>query len=334
MITPNVPPPVSPTNIETVQYDAAKADESMLHRQHVAPIIKTLVLRYMTQREINENEAQDILTGVTLYDMQSGKTLLGHNENTEHFAASINKLPVTLLILEELRAGNITLDTVLTWQESDRRDGAGVFDAPGSPLSAKVSEILTDLLTRSGNTAVRILVNGVLGGPYSTNDRLANIPELTHTRLIPLDATRFYLGNTTSRESLYVLRQLMKAQDIYGQYVKNALVNNIYTEIGVKSQLGGNDFIVLVNKIGQLNDPDGNNRHDVGIVYNTKTHKAYGFSYLTTAPSASEAATAQAEQSLKDMGRYLLRYNGDWPTSKRPMPLQAAAPTESKKIQY
>ena len=81
--------------------------------------------------------------------------------------------------------------------------------------------------------------------------------------------------------------------------------------------MAGNDWITLVNKVGILNDPTGDNRHDVGIIYNQKTHKSYGYSYMTTAPEENPDATPQAEQSLKDMGRYLLRFAGDKPATTR-----------------
>lgn len=335
MITPNIPiQNVPDTNIQMMQQGLSPVDENVLHRNGVMQHIKTFVLRYLTQRKIGQNEELHIATGVSLINLKTNQSLLIHNENQEHFAASVNKLPITLLVQEELRSGEITLDTELTWQESDRRAGAGMYDAPGSPLKATVGEVITDLLTRSGNTAARILVNGVLHGPIAANERLELIPELAHTRLIPVDPTRFYMGNTTAKESLFVLQKLIEGKDQYSNFIKNALVNNIFTDIGVKSQLAGNDFIVLVNKIGQLNDPDGNNRHDVGIIYNTKTKQSYGFAYLTTSPSSSDIATPQAEQSLKDMGRYYLKYAGDWRQGELPIPFSAKSQTAEGKILY
>lgn len=104
----------------------------------------------------------------------------------------------------------------------------------------------------------------------------------------------------------------METQDSYAQFLKDTLSTNIFTDFGVRSQLAGNDYILLVNKIGLLDDDvDGNNRHDTGIIYNTKTHKSYGYSFFTTSPFDSATATPQAEQSLMNMGRYLLRFAGD-----------------------
>ena len=89
--------------------------------------------------------------------------------------------------------------------------------------------------------------------------------------------------------------------------------------------------------MGQLNDPDGNNRHDVGIIYNTKTHKSYGYSFLTTSPNASETATIRAEESLKDMGRLTLRFAGNKATEEplaQPQTLRALNKQAEKKVLY
>lgn len=338
MITP-VPVQDVPVNVK--QYDPAApiSDLRTFERHDVLDIVKQFLLREFAKKEVRENERQQILTDVTLYDMQSGHTIYGHNEDTEHFAASVNKLPVTLLVMEELKANRTTLDTVVTWQVSDQRAGNGFYDQPGAPTQATVKELLQDLLQRSGNTAVRSLVNGILGGAAAVNNRLAAKPELVHTRLIPLDSNRFYLGNTTSKEALWVLRQILAEKTDYAEQIRKFLASNIFVNDGTRSQLAGNDFIVLVNKTGLLYDPDGNNVHDVGIIYNTKTNKAYGYSFLTTSPSESPTATIRADESLKNMGRYTLRYSGDTPIRAqqeegRKVPLSERGQQPETKVLY
>jgi beta-lactamase class A len=291
-------------------------DEKLWDRADLADHIKLIVLKYRIQKVLAENAALQVRTDVSITDIRGGDTLFKHNQNDPHFAASVNKLPVALLLLEDVRAGTVSLDQTMTWLPSDVRGGFGVYDQPGAPLTASLRDVVFDMLNHSGNTAVRVVVNGALGGAAAVNDRLAAKPQLQVTRLVPLDANRFFLGDTTSKESLWVMTQLMKQQDAPAQFMKQALATNIFTDFGVRSQLAGNDFIVLVNKIGLLDDTEGNNRHDTGIIYNTRTHKAYGFSILTTAPfnEADSSATEQADKSLADIGRVLLRFAGD----KRP----------------
>ncbi|HZM63919.1 MAG TPA: serine hydrolase [Candidatus Saccharimonadales bacterium] len=306
MITPQLPVQDLINDNLTSEVQAADAFNT-----NAKTAVKEIILRHLIESILKKNDKAGVTSGVTIMDLQDQRTLVGRNQDTEHFAASINKIPVALLVLEDLRAGTLDLDQMMTWQASDRRAGFGVYDQPGSPLQAPLRDVLFDMLNQSGNTAVRILVNYGLDGSAAVNARFAAKPQLPHTYLIPLDANRFFLGNSTTHDSLWAMDQLLKTQDEPGAFIKNALVTNIFTDFGVRSQLAGNDYIVLANKIGLLDDVDGNNRHDVGIIYNTKTNKSYGYSFFTTSPFDSPAATPQADQSLKDMGRTLLRFSGD-----------------------
>lgn len=324
------------------QQQTLRSDLSGLSSGNIADAAKAPVLDHYINQIIQTNESDNVVTDVSINDLQSGKMLVGHNLDMEQFAASTNKLPVTALLLADLRSGKVHMDTMLTWDASDVRDGEGVYDQPGAPLQGTVQDVLFDMLNRSGNTAVRILVNKVLGQAAAVNTRIQSELGLQHTYLQPLDTdpTRFFLGNTTARDQARLIQIVLATQDQYGAFVKNALITNIYTNYGVRSQLAGNDYIVLANKIGILDDPDGNNRHDVGIIYNTKAHKSYSYAFLNTAPGENyETPTSQAGASLADMGAGLLRYAGDKPVktkSAQTFSTQNATPTapSEKKVLY
>jgi beta-lactamase class A len=298
---------------------------------------KNVLLRNYVERIIAKNEKLKVTTDVSIVDMQTNQPIVSHNLDTEQFAASVNKVPVANLVLTDLRSGKLTMDQTLTWQASDVRAGEGVYDQPGAPTQATVQDLMFDMLNRSGNTAVRALVNKALGGAPAVNARIVSELNLHHTYLQPLDGEgeRFYLGNTTARDSLSGIQRLLSTNDTYGAFVKNALVTNIYTNYGVRSQLAGNDYIILANKIGLLDDPDGNNRHDVGLVYNTQTHKTYGYSFLTTAPGENwETPTAQAGASLADMGESVLRAAGDKASDQQMQPKTLTTPHADSRMKY
>jgi beta-lactamase class A len=308
MITP--PAPITqPTNDSLISEVEAS---NQLMQNDYQQVVKEVFLRHLIEGSIKDNEALRVTTGVSIVDLSTNRTIINHNQDTEQFAASINKLPVGLLLLEDLRSGKLSLDQTLTWTADDRRDGFGDYDKLGSPTSATLRDVLTDMLNKSGNTAVRIMVNNALGGAVKVNERLALKPQLSHTRLQPLDANRFYLGNSTPHDSLWALDQMMRKQDKYAKFMKDAMSTNIFEDFGVRSQLADSEYILLANKIGTLDDVEGNNRHDVGIIYNKKTKKSYGYSLFTTAPysETDPVATTQADQSLKDMGRSMLRFAG------------------------
>lgn len=311
--------PNTPTLIAiSSQQQELAADLSILTQDTMTDSFKAPALRHYIEKIITKNERHKLTTDVSIIDFQTQQAIVSHNLDTEQFAASVNKVPIAQLVLADLRAGSLSLNQVITWQPGDVRAGAGVYDQPGAPTSATIEDLLVDMLNPSGNTAVRALVNYTLGGAAAVNTRWQNELHLQHTYLQPLDANRFYLGNSTASDSLQALRQLLSVHDQYGTVVKNALTTNIYTDYGVRSQLAGNDYIVLANKVGILDDVDGNNRHDVGIIYNTRTHKTYGYAFMNTAPgAATNTPTAQAGISLADMGSGVLRYAGDKPIQKQ-----------------
>jgi beta-lactamase class A len=332
--------PQQPTNVTTVQTqkDAAAAPFSAqsLEQDGGQQAVRELTLRKLIDGSIKDNESLNITTGVQIMDMRDNHLIADHNKDTEQFAASINKLAVTILVLHDLRAHTLKLDQTLSWDVSDMRAGAGVYDQPGAPTSAKLSDVLFDMLNRSGNTAVRVLVNKAEGGAAQVNHRIKSYPQLQHTYLQPLDANRFYLGNSTAHDSLWIMDQLTAYNDKYARFIKDAMATNIYTDFGVRSQLPDNqDWVLLINKVGILNDPDGDNRHDVGVLYNKKTHHSYGYSFMTTAPEAVAGATQHADDSLKDMGGNLVRFATTKPPKQgqngvQPFAAQSQPPVEQK----
>jgi beta-lactamase class A len=275
---------------------------------------KRLVLALQLARQVYDNERAGIDTSVIVYDITDNKPIFSHDIHYEHYAASISKLFVTSLLLEDLRAGTTTLDTQVSWAAGDRRAGAGVYDSSSSPLTATVGEVLFDMLNQSGNTAVRVIVNKVLGGADAVNQRYATeYPNLKVTKLQPFAGTSsFLLGYTTANETNFILDRLYNQNDAYGTFVKNALATNIFDDYGPRSQVKDKDNITVIDKQGQLNDPEGNNRHDVGVIENAKNgHKLRYVLMTTNYEQPAGAITNKAIASLQAFGLDMLRFEGD-----------------------
>jgi beta-lactamase class A len=296
--------------------------------------VKRILLAAALNKTAKANDRQTITTSVTAYDLTDHKLIYTHNIDFEHYAASTQKIPIVTLVLQDLRAGKVTMDTILNWSDIDRRDGAGVYDAVGSPTTGTVRDVIFDMLNRSGNTAIRILVNKVLGGAAATNDRLAAYPQLKVTRLQPVDADRFLVGYTTARESAFMFNMFYQETDGDTEFAKHALATNIFNDYGPRSQVQDHDKMVVIDKQGMLNDPEGNNRHDIGVIRNTQTHHEILYTLFTTSPGDSGLTLiAPAEESLKTMGRSLLSYEGD--TAAQPLPfMQQKAAATDKTIEH
>jgi hypothetical protein len=318
-------PPQTQTTTNQVQSE-------QLDRADLQHTVKQAILKQLIRSSLSQNQAAQVRTGVSIVDLQTHQEIIGSEQDTKHFAASVNKVPIALLLLEDLRAGTLTLDQTVTWTAADFRGGFGSFDQPGAPLQAPLRDVIFDMLNMSGNTVVKASVNYVLGGAEAVNQRFAAKPELSNTSLTLLGGGAFFLGDSTPHDSLWALEQITSERDQYSKFMKNAMATNIFTDFGVRNELQNEDFMLLVNKIGLLDDPDGNNRHDVGIIYNKHTRRAYGYSFFTTTAFENTAGTERADQSLKDMGSAVLRYAGD---KKRRAPRHLRRdPTERRRVRY
>lgn len=323
--------PMIDTPIATTS-DAQQDAYSMGNYQDASWYAKRLVLKLQLANQVYKNEKDKIDTSVIAYDITDNKPVFSYNVNYEHYAASVSKLFVTSILLEDLRAGKTTLDTVVNWDPSDRRAGAGVYDADTSPLSGTVRDVLFDMLNRSSNTAVRVIVNKVLGGAAAVNARYtSSFPNLKVTKLQPLDESRFLLGYTTASETNFIVDHLYNQNDTYGAFIKNALATNIFDDYGPRSQVKDKENITVIDKQGQLNDPEGNNRHDVGIIENKRNgHKIRYVLMTTNYEQPAGVLTNEATASLQEFGRDMLRFEGDRvvkPQANTPM-LKLVAPQE------
>jgi beta-lactamase class A len=336
-------PPQSNTSLtaQSSQHMSLPIDLSVLSSPTASDAQKDAALRYQLDQVVKQNEAQYVITSVKVMNLRTERTIYSHDPDASQYAASLNKIPIAWLLLQDLRAGNTHLSDTLTWSASDVRGGYGLYDQPGAPTTATVRQLIQDMLNRSGNTAVRILVDKTaLNGPAAVNNRLAQYPQLVQTRLQLVSSTAFYLGNTTASENLWLMQQLQKTKDDYEQVMQQAMATNIFTDFGVRSQLAGNSYIQLANKVGILDDTDaGSNRHDEGIIYNSQTNRSYSYSFMTTNFSPDLSANAPAEQSLQTMGLAVLRYAGDKPvTALKPFaqsqPQFQENPSANKKIEY
>lgn len=265
------------------------------------------LLQAKIKEVIAKNEAAGLVTDVTVLNLVAGSEVISYNDSTEQFAASVNKAPVANLLLIDLRAGSITMSQTLSWNADLQLAGTGYYDQPGAPLTGSLQDVFFDMLNRSGNTAVNVFVQLVLGGPVKVNERFKQELDLTQTYLQPLDDNNFYLGNTVSREAVGTMQRLCSGDDQYQQFVTNALATDIFTTYGVRSQLPADSPLKLVNKVGYLNDPSGNNRHDAGLLFDTNGTPIFAYAILTTAQGEEYCyPTAQGGVALAYIGKAML----------------------------
>src|SRR3989338_8835071 len=84
----------------------------------------------------------------------------GINERNGFLPASLNKLPLAILIMKKVEEGELTMDTLIKIQKSDRLDTFGtLYQTPAEELPLRT--MLEKLLQESDNTAFSSLLHYV-----------------------------------------------------------------------------------------------------------------------------------------------------------------------------
>lgn len=79
------------------------------------------------------------------------------NENIYHVTASLKKVPLAMQVLDKVYAGEITLNTEISYEHSDYADGTGILQFEETIGSRSIEELLMLSLTESDNIAYNML---------------------------------------------------------------------------------------------------------------------------------------------------------------------------------
>lgn len=109
--------------------------------------------------------------GVKVIHLESGRTA-GLNASSRFPMASVYKLPIAVVVLAKVDAGELALAEEVEVRPGEHRRTASRIDpfAPGKKVP--IGALLEDMLTASGNTACDVLLR-VLGGPRAVDAWLA-----------------------------------------------------------------------------------------------------------------------------------------------------------------
>ncbi len=158
------------------------------------------------QSEINRFNGR---VGFYLKDLQTGRTL-AINADELFPSASLVKVPIMMGVFKKIAAGEISLDTTLVLRRDDKVGGSGILKRCRSGSRWTVERLLRLMISRSDNTAARMLVN-LTGIPYlnstfqSLDLQVTRVQEEPLFRLTPDVSVENY---TTPREMARLLENL------------------------------------------------------------------------------------------------------------------------------
>ena len=202
--------------------------------------------------------------GVFLYDLDT-TNYLSMNGDAPFSAASTIKVPVLVAFFQDVEAGRIKLDEILTMRENDVASGSG--DMQFQPVGTEYTaiETATKMIIISDNTATNMLIRK-MGGANALNQRFQSWG-LTSTALrnpLPdLEGT-----NTTSPKDMVTLITLvsdgelisLRSRDQMLHIMERTQTNTLLPQgVGVGAQIAHKtgDIGSMVGDVGLVDMPNG-----------------------------------------------------------------------------
>lgn len=202
--------------------------------------------------------------GLMFIDLDTG-AYVGIEENASFAAASTIKIPVLVAFFQDVDAGKIRLDELLTIKPEVIGSGSGEmqYKKPGTQFTAL--ETITKMITISDNTATNMIV-ARLGGIQALNQRFTQwglTSTVIHNALPDLEGT-----NTTSPKDMAMLMAMVnqgngisarsrdRLIDIMQHTVNNSLLpKGLGTGATIAHKTG--DIGAMIGDIGLIDMPNG-----------------------------------------------------------------------------
>ena len=153
-----------------------------------------------------------------LYHPESNKVLVANNENVKTPVASICKLMTSLIVLEEIETGNLSLDQKLIASEyACSVEGSQAFLDAGCEYS--VRDLLKSVIVASANDSAIVLAEGISGNETMFVQRMnEKAKELGMVNTLYENATGLFTTGqySTAKDTLKVLKEVSKF-DLYNE---------------------------------------------------------------------------------------------------------------------
>ena len=218
----------------------------------------------------------ELTPGVYLVDLDTGDYFSLNGEET-FAAASMIKVPILVAFFEDVDAGKIRLDEMLSMQESDLASGSGEMQFHGVGTQYTALETAANMIIISDNTATNMLIRR-LGGIEALNQRFREwgLQQTVLRNPLPdLEGT-----NTTSPKELSNLLARISEGDLISMKSRDRLLEIMQQTVNnslLPASLG--EGATIAHKTGDIGSLTG----DVGLV-DMPNGKRYAITVMVKRP--------------------------------------------------
>lgn len=206
----------------------------------------------------------DLVPGAFVIDVDNGD-YFSLNGSATFSSASMIKLPILIAFFQDVDAGKVKLDEMLSLQQADVAEGSGDMQYAGVGSQYSALETATNMIVTSDNTATNMIIRR-LGGIQVLNQRFRQwgMQQTLLRKLLPdLEG-----ANTTSPKELASLMVLLndgklitmksrdRAFDIMRQTVTDTLLPSVMSPGSTIAHKTG-DIGSMVGDVGVVDLPSG-----------------------------------------------------------------------------
>jgi len=207
---------------------------------------------------------QDISASIYIENLRNGASM-GINEDYGYFPASLNKLPVAVLIMQRVEDGKLSLGTMLPIKDYEKTDSYGtLYLTKENQLPVRV--LLKKMLQESDNTAFNVLFDNI---DKDALVRLLNYYNLKENIEYPFKRLEYEDGtNLVTPVQMYnIFASLYLSTALYAQDSEYILSLLSKTDFNIKELADLPDNLTVVDKFGEYYLDDSKLFHDCGIMY-------------------------------------------------------------------
>lgn len=245
--TVSKPAATAPANAETAALVPEKNNTDM-QTQELTPKLQKLKAQLEAYLEDRSGHF-----GVSFLSLESGETF-GINESEEFTAASTIKIPISLLLVHQIRQGELRADAKLTYNREDFEEGTGEIRWTASyGESFTIKELCRQMIVSSDNIATNMLLRQL--GIHALKEFMRESGGITvkedENVTCPADLTKY----------LKMLHTYSRNQQGMGQELLSWYES---TEFNERLPLLLPGSIKIAHKTG---DQENNLAHDAGIIF-------------------------------------------------------------------
>ena len=254
------------TNLKLVDYNSSGLLSPRVYAGLLEPQSYLITNFGPLKSELREFMLLNNINGSVYIENLRNGVNIGINQNRGYFPASLNKLPVAVIIMQKIEEGRLSFDTLLSIENSERSSDSGILYLSNA-TKLTVRELFEKMLKESDNTAFNVLYDNVdkdelrkLLQYYDVNINVdypyRRIEFINHTdQVTPISMYNLF-------SSLYLSTVLAEPKD--SEYILSLLANS---DFDIKSMANLPSNITLAQKYGEYYTDDTKQFHDCGIMY-------------------------------------------------------------------